>query len=43
MILMLPNTSGAWAGTGVLDSKVAAGVSLLYLRLFYIYSNTDTT
>ena len=28
VILMLPNTSGAWAGTGVLDSKVAGGVCL---------------
>lgn len=36
VILMLPNTSGAWAGTGVLDSKVARGVSLLYFRLFDI-------
>ena len=37
VILMLPNTSGAWAGTGVLDSKVAGGVSLLYFLLFDIW------
>ena len=43
MILMLPNTSGAWAGTGVLDSKVAGGVSLLCFLLFNIYSCTDDT
>ena len=43
MILMLPNTSGAWAGTGVWDSKVAGGVSLLYFLLFNIYSSTDDT
>lgn len=43
VILMLPNTSGAWAGTGVWDSKVAGGVSLLYFLLFNIYSSTDDT